>query len=173
MRRPTTCRHAPGIATPGTSSSIDLHVSELGNAGRFRFSLLSADVNAAIQGVVAVDVAPDDFSFWRYSLANRPALRLNATRLFSRPRKPRAGKPFAVDLAVTRSDTGRPITSGSVGCRVRAAQSPVSSKGTVVGGSGRCAFVVPQGAKGKTLRGTITVRTGGKAVAANFAYVVR
>ena len=166
---PTRARHR----NAGNVVSIDLHVSELGNAGRFRFSVLTADVNVAIQGVVAVDLAPDDFSFWRYSLTNRPALILTATRLFSRPAQPRAGKPFAVNLAVTRSDTGRPITTGSVGCRIRAAQSPVAAKGTVVGGSGRCAFVVPQGAKGKTLRGTITVRTGGKAVAANFAYVVR
>ena len=166
---PTRARHRNSASVV----SIDLHVSELGNSSRFRFSLLSADVNAAIQGVVALDVAPDDFSFWRYSLANRPALRLTATRLFSRPAQPRAGKPFAVNLAVMRSDTGRPITSGAVGCRVRAAQSAVTAKGTVVGGSGRCAFVVPQGAKGKSLRGTITVRTGGKAVAANFAFVVR
>jgi hypothetical protein len=167
---PTRARHR----NSGNVVSIELHVSELGNGSRFRFTLLSADVNAAVQsGVVAVDIAPDDFSFWRYSLANRPALRLTATRLFARPVQPRAGKPFAVNLAVTRSDTGRPITSGSVGCRVRAAQSPVTAKGTVVSGSGRCAFVVPPSAQGKSLRGTITVRVAGKTVAANFAYVVR
>jgi hypothetical protein len=166
---PTRARHR----NSGNVVSIDLHVSELGNAARFRFSLLSADVNVAIQGVVAVDVAPDDFSYWRYSLANRPTLVLTATRLSARPAQPRAGKPFAVNLAVTRSDTGRPITAGSVGCRVRAAQTPVAAKGTVSGGAAHCALVVPQGAKGKTLRGTITVRTGGRAVAASFSYLVR
>ena len=54
--------------------AIDLHVSELRNARRFGFSLLSVDLNAAAEGAVAVDVAPNDFSYWGYALANRPAL---------------------------------------------------------------------------------------------------
>ena len=43
----------------------------------------------------------------------------------------------------------------------------------VARGSAHCAFVVPSTAKGKVLRGTISVRTGGKFVARNFAFVVR
>jgi hypothetical protein len=166
---PTRARHR----NAGNVVSIDLHVSELDNSGRFRFSLLSADVNTAIQGIVAVDVAPDDFTFWRYSLANRPALKLTATRLSATPTRPRAGKPFAVNLAVTRSDTRRPISSGTVGCRVLAAGKPVAAKGSVGRGAVHCSFVVPETATGKVLRGTITVRSGGKAVAADFSYVVR
>ena len=42
--------------------AIDLHVSELGNARRFGFSLLSVDLNTAVEGAVAADVAPNDFS---------------------------------------------------------------------------------------------------------------
>ena len=148
-------------------------MSELDNSSRFRFSLLSADVNTAIQSVVAVDVAPDDLTFWRYSLANRPALRLSAKRFVTTPGRPLAGKPFAIDLPVTRSDTGRAITSGAVSCRVLAAEKRVAAKGSVVHGAGRCAFVVPARARGKVLRGTVTVRTGGKSVAADFSYVVR
>ena len=165
---PTRARHR----NAGNVVEIDLHVSELGNSSRFRFSLLSADVNTAIQSVVAVDIAPDDFTFWRYALANKPALKLNPTRLFAAPMRPRAGKPFAVNLAVTRSDTGRAITSGTVTCRVVAADRAVAATGRVVGGAGRCAFVVPRSAKGKMLRGTITVRAGGKSAATDFAYVV-
>jgi hypothetical protein len=153
--------------------AIDLHVSELDNSSRFGFSLLSADVNTAIQGVVALDVAPDDLTFWRYTLANKPALSLVATRMFATPARPRAGKAFAVNLSVTRSDTKRVITSGSVGCRVLVAGKPVRATGRVVAGAGRCSFVVPADAAGKPLRGTITVRTDRKSVAANFAYVVR
>jgi hypothetical protein len=166
---PTRARHR----NAGNVVSIDLHVSELGNAPRFRFALLSADVNAAIQGIVAIDVAPDGFAFWRYALVNRPALKLTVTRLFGTPDRPRAGRRFAVNLAVMRSDTGRAITSGSVGCRVLAAKEPVAARGSVGGGAGHCSFVVPPTARGKTLRGTITVRSGGKTVAADFAYVVR
>ena len=142
---PTRARHR----NAGNVVAIDLHVSELGNSSRFRFSLLSVDVNTAIQSVVAVDIAPDDLTFWRYALANKPALRLNATRLFAAPTRPRAGKPFAVNLAVTRSDTGRAITSGTVTCRVLAAGKPVAATGRVVGGAGRCAFVVPREREGQ------------------------
>jgi len=165
---PTRARHR----NSNNVVAIDIHVSELDNAGRFRFSLLSADVNTAIQGVVAVDVAPDDFSFWRYSLANK-ALRLVAKRLFANPARPRAGKAFAVNLSVTRSDTGKPITSGAVACRVLAANKPVRADGRVAGGAGRCSLVVPRAMSGKVLRGTITVRSGGKSIAADFTYVVR
>jgi len=166
---PTRARHR----NTGNVVALDLHVSELGNSSRFRFSLLSADVNTAIQSVVAVDVAPDDLTFWRYSLANRPALRLSAKRFVTTPGRPLAGKPFAIDLPVTRSDTGRAITSGAVSCRVLAAEKRVAAKGRVVHGAGRCAFVVPASARGKVLRGTVTVRSGGKSVASDFSYVVR
>ena len=148
-------------------------MSELANSPRFRFSVLSADVNSAIQSVVAVDVAPDDFTFWRYSLANKPALMLSAKRLVTAPMRPRAGRPFAVGLPVTRSDTGRGITTGAVSCRVLVAGKRVTATGRVAGGAARCSVVVPSSAEGKPLRGTISVRTGGRSVAANFAYVVR
>jgi hypothetical protein len=104
---------------------------------------------------------------------NKPALRLSAKRFVTTPGRPRAGKPFAIDLPVTRSDTGRAITSGAVSCRVLAAEKRVAAQGRVVRGAGRCAFVVPASARGKVLRGTVTVRSGGKSVAADFSYVVR
>lgn len=166
---PTRARHR----NAGNVVSIDLHVSELDNSRRFRFSVTSVDFNSALQSFVAVDVAPDGAGSWRYALVNKPALKLVITDLAATPARPRAGKPFSVRVAVTRSDTGRPITSGVVGCRVRAAERSVAAKGTVAGGSGRCSFVVPRTAGGRVLRGTITVRSGGKTVAADFAYQVR
>jgi hypothetical protein len=153
--------------------AIDLHVSELGNAPRFGFSLLSVDLNTAVEGAVAADVAPNDFSYWGYALANRPALVLVATEPVSKPSHPRAGRPFTVSLPVTRSDSRRPITTGAVSCRVLAAGAKVQATGRVVGGAAQCAFVVPRAAKGKVLRGTISVRSGGKVVARDFSYVVR
>lgn len=153
--------------------AIDLHVRELHNARRFGFSLLSVDLNTAVEGaVVAVDFAPSDFSYWGHALANRPALILVATEPVATPRRPRAGRSFTVSLPVTRSDTGRSISSGNVDCRVRAAGVAVRATGRVAQGSATCAFVVPRAAKGKVVRGTITVRVGGKVVAGDFAFVV-
>ncbi|HYI75167.1 MAG TPA: hypothetical protein VEW90_07835 [Gaiellaceae bacterium] len=166
---PTRARHR----NAANLVSIDLHVSELGNRGRFRFSLLTADVNTAIQGVVALDLAPDDLTFWRYSLANKPALRLEAGRVVQTPARPRAGKPFAVALPVVRSDTRRPVTSGSVICRVQVGGKRVVATGRVARGAGRCSLVVAADAKGQPLRGTIAVRSAGASATASFAYVVR
>ena len=152
--------------------AIDLHVRELDNVRRFGFSLLSVDLNTAVEGAVAVDFAPSDFSYWGYALANRPALILVATEPIATPRRPRAGRSFTVSLPVTRSDTGRSISSGNVDCRVRAAGVAVQAKGRVAEGSATCAFVVPRAAKGKVVRGTITVRVDGKVVARDFAFAV-
>ena len=153
--------------------SLDLHVRELGNARRFGFSVLGVDLNTAVEGVVAVDFAPSDLSYWGYALANRPALILVAREPVATPSRPTAGRSFAVNLPVTRSDTGRAIDSGTVGCRALAAGVAVRATGRVVGGSARCVFVIPRAAKGKVLRGTISLRTGGTLVARDFAFTVR
>ena len=160
-------RSLEGLAT------IDVHRSELANTQRFGFALLSADVNSAAFEVLAVDLSPDNGSYWRYVLANWPALRLVPTRLYTTPNKPVAGKPLSVSLGVRRSDTNRPVTSGSVGCRVVLGGSTLPSTGAIVSGGGRCSFRVPAGTQGSIVRGTITVRSGGKTVAADFAYAVR
>jgi hypothetical protein len=157
----------------GNHVTIDVHRSEFGVSPRFRFSLLSADVNTAIQGVVALDVAPDDFSYWSYTLANKAALKLTAVNLSASPSSPRAGKRFSVALRVTRSDTGKPITSGAVTCRVQVAGRRVVARGSAARGAGRCTLVVATGTEGTALRGTITVRSGGASVSRRFAYVVR
>ncbi len=168
-QRPTRAR----MRSAANVVSVELHVSELGNAPRFGFALLSADVDAAAQAVLAVDFAPDDTSFFRYALANKPALALTITRRIVSPARPQAGEPFTVGLAITRSDTRRPITSGSVACKVLVAGKTVPAKGRIAAGVGRCTFDVPASARGAAVRGTITVRSGGKAVSARFAFVAR
>ena len=147
-------------------------MSELGNTRRFGFSLASADVNTAAQLIQAADFAPDGFAFWRYALTNKPALKLVVTRVFASASGPMAGRSFTVGLGVTRSDTGRPVTSGTVGCRVLSRGHTVHATGRISGGAGRCTFAVPTGAIGSVIRGTITVHSGGKAVSNDFAFVV-
>jgi hypothetical protein len=165
--RPTRARMRGGANVV----SVDVHVSELGNTARFRFSLLSADVDATAQEVLAVDFAPEDGAYWRYALTNQPVLRLVVTRRIVSSTQPKAGKPFTVGLAVSRSDTSRPIASGSVACKVAVAGMKVPAKSRIAAGIARCTFDVPATARGAAVRGTITVRSGGKAVSANFAFV--
>jgi hypothetical protein len=153
--------------------TVDVHRTELGNAPRFGFAVTAADINTQAESVLGVDFAPDSQAFWHYTLANRPALVLTRSGLSATPAQPRAGKPFAVSLAVRRSDTNRGITSGAVACRVTLDGKSVKATGTVLAGKARCTFVVPKTAAGARLRGTISVRVEGKSVAADFSYVVR
>jgi hypothetical protein len=161
------------VTNTGNVVRIDIHSSELANTPQFGFGLVAADVNVQADAVLGIDVAPDTGRLYRYRLANKPALLLTATSVFGTPSRPRAGKPFTVNLAVQRSDTSRPITSGTVTCRTIVAGKRVVATGSVSGGAGHCRMLVPNGAGGSTLRGTISVRTDGKTVTKSFTFVVR
>ena len=157
-------RSADGVVT------LEIHRSELENAPRFGFAVTTLDVNTQAGALLGFDLAPDSAGFYRYVLTNKPALLLTPTRLFAIPAKPRAGRSFIVNLAVRRSDTGRGITSGAVVCKARVKQKSVPARGRVQGGVARCSFAVPAGSSGSLIAGTITVRSGGKTVAAKFSY---
>jgi hypothetical protein len=151
---------------------VDVHVSELENTRRLGFSLGALDVNTAEQQIVGIDLAPDNGAFWRYTLANKAAVKLVSTRIVAKPARPRAGKAFTVGFAATRSDTGRGVVSGTVACRVLSRENRVPAKGRIAGGAGLCTFVVPKNAAGSVLRGTVTVRSGGASLAWDFAFIV-
>ena len=159
----------------GNVVMIEIHRSELEDAPRFGFSVTSAAVDVEAQAVLGIDFAPGEVGdFFRYTLANKPALNLVVTRLSATPSRPRAGEPFRVNLAVRRSDTSRGIRSGKASCKASLEGKPLKGKGSVARGAGHCSFVIPKSAlAGARLRGTITVRVDGKAVTAGFAYVVR
>jgi hypothetical protein len=155
----------------GNVVTIDVHRGELDDSARFGFAVSSADINIATDSVVGVDFAPNDGGYFRYTLTNKPALRLVATKAFGTPAQPRAGKPFTVSLPVSRSDTKRPIAAGSVTCNVTADGVRVRATGRVSKGRAQCSLVVP--AEASTLRGSLTVRSGGTSVTARFTFRVR
>lgn len=159
-------RNSGGVVT------IDLRRSALGSTQRFGFALTAMDLDGAVGTVRAVDQAPDSGGFFRYAFANRPALVLVAAGISATPAQPRAGRAFAVELAVRRSDTNRGITAGRVTCTAKLGGKPLTGRGSVVRGAGRCSFAIPRDAAGR-LQGRITVRVAGVSVAAGFAYVVR
>ena len=69
-----------------------------------------------------------------------------------------AGKPFTAGMQVTRSDTSASLTQGTIACSATLAGKPlpVRSKGFKSGLAG-CTWLLPGTARGKTIRGTITV----------------
>ncbi len=161
------------VLNSGNVVTFEIHESELENTPSFGFAIVALDVDTRSETVRAVDVVPDSKRYYKYRLANKPALLLTATNLFGTPSRPSSGKRFTVNLGVRRSDTSRGIRSGAVVCNVVVAKRQVPARGGVAGGNAHCTFVVPSGTNGATLRGTITVRTDGTSVSQRFAYVVR
>jgi hypothetical protein len=160
----------------GNVLTIDIHRSELDDTPRFGFSITTADVNSAAESILAVDIAPeggDGVPFWRYELANKPALRLIPSPLVRTPAAPRAGRAFTVKLPVRRTDTSIGITRGKVACAVTVAGAKLRAVGSVKDGEARCAMTVPRSARGKRLAGSLKVTVAGKTATARFSHAVR
>ena len=78
----------------------------------------------------------------------------------SSPARPRAGRRYTVSAAVTRSDTGAAIQSGRVTCRATIAGRSLTGRPALAGGRASCSFAIPASARGKTIRGSMTVVSG-------------
>lgn len=157
-------RNSGGVLT------IVVHRSELGNPTRFGFAVGAGHLG--VDSLAAVDFAPES-RFWQYKVVNKAALKLLAGTRTGAPVRPVAGKAFTISVPITRSDTGKKISTGTVACAVNVAGKRVAATGRVSSGSGRCAFRVPETASGKRVTGSMVVRSGGKTVTARFAFTVR
>jgi hypothetical protein len=168
-----TVRNA-GVRGRSSNGVVTLEVPRrlLDDAARFDFYVLSGDSDVDEEQDFAMDIAPDGDAWWRYALANRPALRLIAGGATGLPARPRAGAAFTVVVPIRRSDTGRGLTAGSVACRVTVQGQRVASAGRIAGGAARCSLVVPAGARG-AVAGSLTVRSGGKSVVTRFSFTIR
>lgn len=144
----------------------------LDDVASFDFYVVSGDSDPDDESN-AIDLAPNGDRWWRYTLANKPPLRLIAGDARSVPARPRAGRAFTVAVPVVRSDTARSITSGSATCAVRVGAKPVQAAGRVAAGTGRCSLRLPADARGAMLRGSMVVRSAGKAVTTRFSFPVR
>ncbi len=164
----------PATSLSATFSSGVLTVSvprsELANTTTFDFGLFAVVFNAN-ESDVAGDVGPDA-GIWTYDLDGLPAPRLSASKLVLSPMRPVAGRPFSVSAVVTRSDTGAVIKTGSVTCKVRLGKTSLRAAGTFRDQSARCTMAIPRTAKGKTLSGSLTVRTVGAVVTKRFIFRV-
>jgi hypothetical protein len=149
----------------GNSIVFEIHRSELDDVARFGVTVESW-IEDEDEDVVAFDLAPNNGGS-NYRLAHRPPLRLIAGELFGQPRRPVAGRPFVINLPLTRSDTARKLTKAKITCDVRADGRRVRATPSIAGGLARCALVVPRDAL--AVRGSMRVRSAGKSVTAWFA----
>ena len=114
------------------------------------------------------DLAPNFGVYTGYEV--RATLTLTVVRATTSPKPARAGKPFSAAVAVTRNDTGGPLSAGSVACvaRVGTATLPVRAR-RVANGVAACSWTLPGNARGKQVRGTITVTADGSRVTRSFS----
>jgi hypothetical protein len=180
-----------GVGTPKIPLGYDggpsftIARSDLANTRRFRF------VVAVMDGIVFDpvtrrfdltnahrDTAPDGPSDnWRgtsffYDLKLGPS-KLLVRRFSTTPARPVAGRAFVAKLAVRRDDTGAVVTSGRVTCDAAVGDSRLAvQRRGYAGGSAFCAWTVPSGSTGKTLRGSIAVKFSGKTAKKSFALKV-
>jgi hypothetical protein len=119
------------------------------------------------------DFAPERARFWSYNVRLGPS-RLLVKSFSTTPTPPKAGKRVSVHLAATRNDTGKLLSNGQVSCAARAGGKPLKpSSQRFVGSRATCVFSIPPEAKGRTLRGSITIAFEGKKVTKSFSRRIR
>jgi hypothetical protein len=107
------------------------------------------------------DVAPDaGHGVYSFDVRiTRPRLVVKSFGM--RPVPARAGRPFSVFVTFARSDGTRP-TAPSVTCRARLGGRVIAASGSsIAGGRATCRWALPNTARGKTIRGTVTVLANG------------
>ena len=73
------------------------------------------------------------------------------------------GKQFSLRLAAISTDTGAPVTSGTVACSMRIAGKPLRpTSSSFAGGSAVCTFSIPAGTERKDFTSTIVLRSQGE-----------
>ena len=82
-------------------------------------------------------------------------IRLGAAK--AKPASPKAGSVATISAATTRVETGQPLESGSVACTASYPGKKLKGSGSVVAGNATCRIKLPAAAKGKTVRGTMTL----------------
>jgi hypothetical protein len=114
------------------------------------------------------DAAPDPgHGFWSYDVLTK--LVLTVTAFTTSPKPAKAGRTFSVSMAATENDTAGPVQSGTVACvATLAGKRIVATRHVVANGIASCVWRIPKTAKGRLIRGTITLTVQGTRVTRPF-----
>ena len=177
--KPTRAR----AASANGAVTLAVHRSELGDVARFGFATITLDFTGPNESVFedendleALDYAPER-GFWQYALSHKPPLHLVAGTVSARPAQPVHGRPFAIRVPISRSDTLARVGAGQVTCGVRSGLTGqarwIRASGRFRAGFAECVLLVPKGAKGNVLWGQMTVRALHARGTAKFTYEIR
>jgi hypothetical protein len=163
------------FAYDATGATIRASASDLGKTKGFNFGVI------AVSGIaldasgnpdftkVHVDSAPDaGHGFFAYQVLTK--LTLSVVAFSTVPKPARVGKNFVAGLAANESDTNGPVQGGTVACSATiGTKHLIAGAHGVANGIAACSWKIPKTAKGKTIRGTVTLTVQGVKVARSFA----
>ena len=163
----------------GPTPTISINASELNGTKHFKFDVF------VITGIVVdssgdldftnarADIAPDlGHGGYDYQVKTVP-LRLVAKSFRLSPSRPVAGRTLTADLTVARNDTGATLKGGTVTCVASVGGARVAVRvHRFVGSQARCAWAIPSSARGRSIRGSITVVFEGKKITRSFSAIV-
>ncbi len=162
-------------AYASTGPTIHVSAAELGKTKALRFGTLAAsgfavDANGNPDTTNEhADLAPDpNHGFYSYPVLTK--LVLTVTAFTTSPKPAKAGRTFSVSLAATENDTKGPVASGTVTCPATlAGKRAVAVRHVVANGIATCVWQIPKTAKGRIMRGNITLTVQGVHVTRPFA----
>jgi hypothetical protein len=158
-----------------TGATIRISAADLGKTKAFKFRAV------AVSGVTIGADGSSDFTNSQSDSAPDPGhgqftyqvltkLILSVTAFNTSPRPARAGRSFSATLAANQNDTGGPVASGTVTCTATIAFKRIPAVTHILtNGVANCIWRIPATAKGKTLRGTITLTVQGVKVTRAFS----
>jgi hypothetical protein len=154
-----------------TGATIRLSQGDLAGTKGFNFGILAfSGITLDAQGNpdftnAHSDAAPDiGHGFYNYKVVAK--LKLTQTAFTVTPAK--AGRVFQASLAASQSDTGGPVTAGTVACSATVGGKALRGAHTIANGIASCVWHLPKTAKGKTLRGKISLTVQGTTLTKSF-----
>jgi hypothetical protein len=146
--------------------TIRLNRADIGGTSRFGF--LAIAVSGVVLGPsgepdytnIHIDRAPE-IGTYSYDVKITPP-RLVVRSFSMKPLTPRAGRPVSVAVTFARSDGAAPSAPPTATCRATVGGRALRASGSVATNSrATCTWALAKTAKGKTIRGTITVQADG------------
>jgi hypothetical protein len=153
--------------------TIRVSATDLGKPKTINFFVLAVSgITEDANGDPVFTDADADFApnFGTYAYEVKTTLVLSVVNVTTSPRPARAGKAFSAALAVTRNDTSGLVLEGTVACRAKIGSVTVPVKARrLANGVAACSWTLPKNAKGKMIRGTVTLTVDGTKVTRPFS----
>jgi hypothetical protein len=154
-----------------TGATLHISAADLGGTHGFNFGVeADSGITTDAQGNpdftnAHFDLAPDPgHGFYNYKVLAKVKLTQTAYTVSAA----KAGKVFQVSLAANESDTAGPVTAGTVACSAKVGTVALRGTHSLANGVATCVFKLPKTAKGKTVRGKITLTVQGTALTKTF-----